>query len=41
MKKFEKVYFRNVVQTDIGIVVIRGYYYLNAPYIYKQMIFNY
>ena len=40
-RNMEKVYFRNVVQTDTGVVVVRGYYFKYAPYIYKQMIFNY
>ena len=37
----KKVYFRNVVQTDTGVIIVRGYYYEAAPYIYKQMIFSY
>ena len=38
----KKVYFRNIVETDDGkVLIVRGYYYENAPYIYKQMIFNY
>ncbi len=37
----KKVYFRNIVQTDTGVIIVRGYYYEAAPYVYKQMIFNY
>lgn len=37
----KKIYFRNVVHTDEGRVIVRGWYYKDAPYIFKQMIFTY
>jgi len=38
----KKIYFRNVVIDDSGtLTVVRGYYYEEAPYVYKQLIFNY
>lgn len=38
-----KIYFRNVIFTDDSIrpTIVRGYYYKEAPYIYKQLIFSY
>jgi len=38
-----KIYFRNVIFTDDSMLptIIRGYYYEEAPYVYKQMIFSY
>ena len=38
----EKVYFRNTVLTDDGrYIVVRGYYYKEATFIFKQKIFCY
>ncbi len=36
-----KVYFRNQVVTDDGIIVVRGWYHKYAPFIFKQKIFRY
>jgi len=38
-----KIYFRNVIFIDNNVrpVIVRGYYYEDAPYIYKQKIFCY
>lgn len=40
---FTKIYYRYIVFCDNHMTptVVRGYYYLNAPFIYKQMIFTY
>lgn len=36
-----RIYFRNSVMTDSGLVVVRGWYSEFAPFVYKQLIFKY
>jgi hypothetical protein len=36
-----KIYFRNVVWTDNGLFVVRGFYYKDADYVFKQKVFFY
>lgn len=36
-----RIYFRNSVMTDSGLVVVRGWYSKVAPFVYKQLIFKY
>jgi hypothetical protein len=38
----KKIYFRNTVETDDGkVLIVRGFYYETAPFVFKQMMFSY
>ena len=42
MPCLKKIYFRNTVKTDDGkVLIVRGFYYETAPFVFKQMMFSY